>query len=205
MRLLRGAVTAVGLGLLGLFGLVEVAMRRRDAHSTALVAASGNAGVPMPAPGPTLSSGVSRIRTGLGVLGVALASYGAYLGIRTIPATSYLAIALWLAAAVILHDTVLVPAVSLLRGVALHVGRRLSAISLALVEGAFVVGGVLSLVAVPEIWAKHLGPANPSVLPGSYGLALLLTWLILAVLAAGSVVVSVLSSRQADRRRELSR
>lgn len=94
------------------------------------------------------------------------------------------------------------PAVSVLRGVTLRVGRRLPVASLAVIEGAFVVGGVLSLVAVPAIWAKHLGPQNPSVLPGAYGQALIVTWVVLAVLTLGSVItLSVLGRRRVLSRR----
>jgi hypothetical protein len=148
---------------------------------------------------PPVSRVLARVRIGVGAVGVGLLAYGVYLVLRTVPWTSYLAIVIWLAAAVVLHDAVLVPAVSILRGVTLRVGRRLQPASLALIEGAFVVGGVVSLIAVPAIWAKHLGPLNASVLPGSYGQALIMTWLVLAVLTASLVaVVSVLSRRQTD-------
>lgn len=198
MRFLRGVVITVGLGVLGLFGVVELVLRRRsgtspidndDDHDGDVDVVAGTSG-------PPLSRALTRVRLVVGVLGVALAVYGVFLVVRTVPWTSYLAIGLWLAGAVVLHDAVLVPAVSVLRGATLRLGRRLSAGSVALVEGAFVVSGVLSLIVVPEIWAKHLGPLNPTVLPGSYGRALLLTWLIVAVVTVGFVAVLAVLARR---------
>jgi len=196
VKFLRGLLISVGLVVLGLFGLVELVLRRRSSRSPAALLGdhddddhdvdvdfvTGTAG-------PPVSRALSRVRLMFGVLGVAVAVYGLYLVVGTIPWTSYLAIAIWLAAAIVLHDAVLVPGVSVLREATVRVGRRLPAASLALIEGAFVVGGIVSLVAVPEIWAKHLGPLNPTVLPGAYGRALLVTWLVVAVLTVGSVAV----------------
>lgn len=192
MRFLRGLLISVGLAVLGLFGLVELVLRRRSGGSPAAPdedETSGGRDVDLVAgsAGPPVSRALSRARLVFGVLGVAVAVYGVYLVVRTIPWTSYLAIAIWLAAAVVLHDAVLVPGVSVLREATVRVGRRLPAASLALIEGAFVVGGVLSLVVVPEIWAKHLGSLNPTVLPGAYGQALVVTWLVVAVVTVASV------------------
>lgn len=199
MRVLRGLVISVGLGVLGLLGLVELVLRRRDGATAAYGAHNhddGDVDLVTGTSGPPVSRALSRVRVAVGLIGVALAVYGVYLVVATIPWTSYLAIAVWLVAAVVLHDAVLVPAVSVLRGATFGIGLRLPAASLALIEGAFVVGGVLSLVAVPEIWAQHLGPLNPTVLPGAYGRALLVTWLVLAVLTVGSTGALALFARR---------
>lgn len=209
MRFLRGMVISVGLGVLGLLGVVELVFRSRDARTAAHVDNDdddGDVDLVAGTSGPPVSRAVSKVRMVVGVIGVAVAVYGVYLVVRTVPGTSYLAIAIWLAAAVILHDAVLVPVVSLLREATIRVGRRLPAASLVLIEGAFVVGGVLSLVAVPEIWAKHLGSLNPTVLPGAYGQALVVTWLVLAILTVGSIAtLARLPRRQPTHRIEPAR
>lgn len=208
MRFLRGLVMWVGLGVLGLLGVVELVLRSRDARTAARIDhddnhGAGDADSVAGTSVPPVSRRVSRVRVVVGAIGVALAVYGVYLVVKTIPGTSYLAIAIWLAAAVIVHDAVLVPAVSLLRKATFRAGRRLTPASVSMIEGAFVVGGVLSLVAVPEIWAKHLGPLNPTVLPGAYGQALLMTWLVLAILTVGSIAtLARLARRQPTRRTE---
>lgn len=208
MRVLRGLVISMGLGVLGLFGLVELIVRRRSGSPPAPQADDRDdqdVDLFTNASRSPVSRPLLRARLSLDVVGVALLVYGVYLVVRTVPWTSYLAIAVWLAAGVVLHDAVLAPAVSVLREATVRGGRRLSAASLALIEGAFVVGGVVSLVAVPAIWAQHLGPLNPTVLPGSYGRSLLLTWLVLVVVTASSVaVIQVLARRRASQRLALA-
>lgn len=203
MRLLRGVVLWVGLGVLGLLGLAEWSLRRRYGVST--VSSAADADEVTGGSARPLSHAVSRTRLVVGAVGVAVAVFGVVVVLRTVPWTSYLGIASWLAGAVILHDAVLVPAVSVLRAGAHRAGKRLPDAAVAVLKAGFVVGGVLSLVALPEIWAQHLGPLNPSVLPGAYGQALVVTWLVVTVLSAGGVAVTVvLARRQAAHPVELT-
>lgn len=206
MRFLRGLVISVGLGVLGLFGLAELIVRRRSGSWPAAADGVGDQNVDLvtATSGPPIPRPLARARLGLDVVGVVLAVYGVYLVVRTVPWTSYLAIAVWLVAAIILHDAVLVPAVSVLREATVRGGRRLSAVTLALIEGAFVVGGVMTLVALPEIWAKHLGTLNPTVLPGSYGRSLILTWLVVVLITVSAVVVVEVARRRASLRLQLA-
>lgn len=195
MRLLRGVVLAAGLAVVSLLGMTEWFLRRRDRVQPASSADVGE-GSATPLPGV-----LPRLRLAVGAVGVAVAGYGVVVLLGTVPWTSYLGLAVWLLAAVVLHDAVLVPAVSALRAAAHRAGRRLPGAAVALVEAGFVVGGVLSLIALPEIWAQRLGPLNPTVLPGAYGPALVTTWLVVAILAAAGVAIIVVRSRRpADRR-----
>lgn len=189
MRLARGAVLALGFGVLGVLGATELVLRR----------GSGPVAVPVAVQPLPVSRRVSRLRVLLGAAGVLIAGYGAVVALRIIPPADYLGIVIWLAAAVVLHDAVLVPAVSVLRAAAERAGRRLPRTAVNLVEAGFLTGGTLTLIAVPEIWSKHLGAANPTVLPGDYGLALALTWVVIAVLTVGGVaLVAGLARRHAS-------
>jgi hypothetical protein len=204
MRLLRSVVLSVGLGVLGLLGLTEWGLRRRYGVPTPPSAADGDEVTGGSSAEPP-SRAVSRTRLALGAAGVAVAVDGLVVALRTVPWTSNLGIAIWLVGAIILHDAVLVPAVTVLRAGAHRAGHRLPEAALALVSGGFVVVGVLSLFALPEIWAQHLGPLNPSVLAGAYGQALAVTWLVVAVLtAAGIAVVVVHARRQPEQQIERS-
>ena len=195
MKLFRGAVLVLGFGVLGVLGATELALRRiLGPRPSTAEPASPPAAIPV-----AVSRPVARVRFLLGVVGVAIAGYGAVVALRRVPPADYLGIVIWLAAAVILHDAVLVPAVSVLRAAAERAGRRLPGSAVSVVQVAFVVGGTLTLIAVPEIWSQHLGTLNPSVLPGHYGSALLLTWLVLLVLTMGGVaLVAVLARRHAQ-------
>lgn len=122
-------------------------------------------------------------------------------------------LAVWLVAGVVLHDGVLVPLVTVALAGGGLVLRRLAGPGIRghrwraprgtgpLVTSCLVVGGVLTLVVLPELHARSLGAANPTVVPGDYGRRLVLTWAVLAVVAVAGTVALNLRDR-ARRRRE---
>ncbi len=101
----------------------------------------------------------------------------------------------WLLGAVVLHDAVLAPVVNLLRAGSNRGLRRLPRTARAVVRSGFVVAGVFALVVVPAIWAKHVGSANPTILPGDYGPRLLVVVLVIAGLTLAGVVVVLIRRR----------
>ncbi|MFC8732490.1 hypothetical protein ACFT5B_08525 [Luteimicrobium sp. NPDC057192] len=122
------------------------------------------------------------------------------------------ALGVWLVSALVLHDGVLVPAVTLAlvvgslvlgrlagRGVRGHRWRAPRGAG-TLVATCLAVGGVLTLVVLPELHAQSLGPANPTVVPGDYGRHLVLTWVVLAVVAVAGTLT--LGLRDRARRRK---
>lgn len=200
MKLVRGAVLVVGFGVVGLLGTVEWAMRRRDRAAPGSADGSGRDEVGE-TPVLPLTNTVVRLRVALVVLGTLVAAFGVYVLLRDAASATYLGLALWLAAAIVLHDAVLVPALSILRAAAQRAGRRVPVAAVSLAKAGFLVGGALTLLAVPEIWAKHLGTLNPTVLPGSYGRALLATWVTLVVVTGLGVVAVALRARRHTRPR----
>lgn len=134
-------------------------------------------------------------RVALVAVGVGGLVVGAALLVTTVRPSGIVGLGVWLVAALVLHDGILAPAAfvgnRLLRGA----GARIPAAVLAVLQVAVVVGVVLTLMVVPEIRAKQLGPRNPSVLPFDYGLRLGLLWLVLAVLAAAVCAVLLRSQR----------
>jgi hypothetical protein len=144
-----------------------------------------------PAPGPA----VRRARLVLGGVGLLVLLTGVWKVLHAVQPASYVWLVVWLLGAVVLHDAVLVPVLSLLRA---GTHRGLPALpepALALVKAGFLVGGLLVLVVVPEIWAQHLGPLNPTVLPGSYARRLLVTLAVIVGLTAAGVVLVLRRSR----------
>ena len=139
------------------------------------------------------------LRLGLYGLGAVFLVTGAILLFGRPTGPRLLGIVVWLAAAIVLHDAILVPVLSLAGRVRDATGRRMGIPRAAtrIVDAAVVVGGVLTLAVVPEIWAKQLGPANPTVLPGDYGIRLVVVWVVLAVLAAVGVVIVTRRARRA--------
>ncbi|WP_375399235.1 hypothetical protein [uncultured Amnibacterium sp.] len=137
---------------------------------------------------------VRGVLIGIGVLGLA---WSAYVLTQTVPPQGALNVAIWLAAAIVLHDGVLSPLAFGANFLLRLVGRRVPAAVLAVVQVAVVVGVVLTLMVLPEIKAKALGPRNPSVVPLDYTLNLVVMWVVLAILAG---IVSVIVLRVLDRR-----
>lgn len=205
MRLLRRAGLLFGFGVLGLLGATEYALSRRDGAKPGPIDDS-DIGYVSADSVSSPSRAVARLRVVLGALGVAIAVFGGYVVLRDVATASYLGLAIWLAAAIVLHDFVLVPLLTGLRALSRRVGRRLPVAAVRLAEAGFLVGGVITLLAVPEIYAQSLGTLNPTVLPGSYGQSLLLTWVVLAVLTALAVTaVSLRARRRVTPGAQLSR
>ena len=138
------------------------------------------------------------LRLGLFGLGAALLVTGAVLILGRPTGPRLLGIAVWLACAIVAHDAILVPVLTVVGRLRDAAGRRigLQPAAVHIVDAAVAIGGVLTLAVVPELWAQHLGPANPTVLPGDYGPRLLAVWIVLAVLAAAGVVAVTLRARR---------
>lgn len=125
---------------------------------------------------------MSRVRWGLGGLGVLVAAYGAWLALSRQDLDQLLSLGLWLVGGVVLHDLVLAPVVLLL-ALAL---RRTPAAWHRPATVALVVVGSLSLLAVPVLGRFGARPDNPTLLDRPY----LASWLVLVGLTLVAVVVT---------------
>jgi len=144
-----------------------------------------------PAPDPA----VRRARAVVGGVGLLVLLTGVWKVLHVVQPASYVWLLVWLGGAVVLHDAVLAPVLTLLRA---GTHRGLPALpepAVALVKAGFLVGGLLVLVVVPEIWAQHLGPLNPTVLPGSYARRLLVALVVVAAVTLTGVAVVLRRSR----------
>ena len=159
-----------------------------------------NAGTGLFPPPAGIAASTSRrmrsIRLALVGGGVLLLAWGAFVMFDSVRLTRIPGVALWIAAAIVLHDAILAPIVFAF-GIALRrVGRRTTGTVIAIVQGAIVLGSIVSLIAVPTMVAKNFAPANPTVLPLDYGLNLGIFWLVLAVLTVGLSVWALLRERR---------
>ena len=133
----------------------------------------------------------------VGVLGLAL---GAYVLTDTVAVRRLPGVALWIGAAIVLHDAMLSPLVFGLGVLTRRAGHRLAGSIIVTAQAAIVLGSLMTLIVLPAIVAQDLGPKNPSILPLDYALNLALFWLALAV---ASVLVSLwfyLRTRRANQR-----
>ena len=132
-----------------------------------------------------------------GVLGLAL---GAYVLVDTVALRRLPGVALWIGAAIVLHDAVISPLVFGLGVLTRRAGHRVAGGIIVTAQAAIVLGSLMTLIVLPAIVAQGLGPKNPSILPLDYALNLGLFWL---GLAAASVLVSLwfyLRTRRANQR-----
>jgi hypothetical protein len=155
---------------------------------------------PRQAPRP-VAPAVRAWRAVLVALGAAGLLVGAWLLVTTVTPRGLLGLAVWLAAAVVLHDAILSP---VLFGVGWMVrlgGRRVPLAALAVVQGAVVVGAIGSLLLLPAIRAKQIRVRNPTVLPFDYVANLAGMWAVLGVLTIlGVGLVLILQRRGAAGR-----
>ena len=158
-------------------------------------------GLNPPPPGITASTS-RRMRTIRWVLvggGVLLLAWGAFVMFDLVRLTRIPGLALWIGAAIVLHDAILAPIVFAF-GIGLRrAGRRVSGTVIAIVQGGIVVGSIVSLIAVPTIVAKNFAPANATVLPLDYGLNMGIFWLVLAALTVGLSIWAVVRGRPGSR------
>lgn len=107
-----------------------------------------------------------------------------------VPALSlqaWLNLAVWFAAAIVLHDGVLAPMLQVSGALAGRLPVPRSAVLL--VEGGLLVGLLVSALAIPPLVTQHNGPANPSVVPQNYWANLGIFWAVDALVVAAALVV----------------
>lgn len=138
------------------------------------------------------------------VSGAAAIAVGAVFFVQDLTLGEIAGVVLWLAAAVVLHDAILVPGFAL-------AGRRLRRVAqpvpisvLVVVEAGFAVGVVLTAVVIPEIVAQLLGPRNPTVVPGDYLLRLGMAWVGIAAVVVTIAGIIVWRRRSTVRRKTRS-
>ena len=105
----------------------------------------------------------------------------------------------WIGAAIIVHDGILSPLLLLLDVWLRRAGRRIPFAVLAIIQGGVVVGAIMSLLVLPEIYKKSLGTKNPTILPLDYGLNLALFWVALAALTAAACALYLARARHRTR------
>ena len=150
-----------------------------------------------PAPPSRRMRAARGVLIAAGVLGLAL---GAYVLLDTVALRRLPGVALWIGAAIVLHDAVISPLVFGLGVLTRRAGHRLAGGIIVTAQAAIVLGSLMTLIVLPAIVAQDLGPKNPSILPLDYALNLGLFWL---VLAAVSVLVSLwfyVRTRRANQR-----
>lgn len=131
-------------------------------------------------------------RLALGVLGVAVAAYGAWLLLPRQDGAALLEVAIWFAVGVVVHDLLLAPVLGL---VGLALPRVLPPVARGPVVAGAVVLGTVTLVAVPVLGRFGAVASNPTLLDRPY----VAGWLVLAGVVVAGVVARVWRGRVTAR------
>lgn len=138
-------------------------------------------------------------RTALVGIGLGLAAFGGFLVLTDIDPSRWLGIVVWVGAAILLHDGVVAPVVVAVGLGAERVRGRVGDRGVAVAQGALVVGAILTAITVPALVASTLGNPNPTILVGSYGVALAVIWAVLLAVAVIALRVSRTMVLRAER------
>jgi len=145
-----------------------------------------------PAPPHVPLTAVQRWQVGLIALGIGLLLVGGVVLLMDVKPERYLGIAAWFVGALLLHDGIAAMVVFGVSIVMRRAGRRIPLPVIAIVQGALVIGAIVTAIVVPEILKKNIGSANPTILPLDYGLHLVLFYgglLVATALAIGGYLV----------------
>jgi len=143
---------------------------------------------------------IQRWQVGLIALGIVVLVIGGVVLLMDVDPSRYLGIAVWFLGALILHDGIAAMVVFGISVIMRRVGRRIPLAVIAIVQGALVVGAIMTALVVPEILKKNIGSANPTILPLDYGLHLVLFYAGLAVATAVAIALYLVVARRRSAR-----
>jgi hypothetical protein len=128
----------------------------------------------------------------LAIAGIGLAAYGLFRLLSEIPTHSLLVLAVWLIAALVIHDAILAPSVIgvgwLLRRYVPDRGRRY-------LQAALIMIALVTVIAVPMIFLRGSQPAVKALLLRNYAANLILIMGIIAVISLILYAVRVARDR----------
>ena len=134
------------------------------------------------------------LRLALAIVGIGLATYGIGRLVVQLPVSTLVVLAAWLAAAVIIHDGVVSP---LVIGIGWGLRRLVPDRARRHLQAALVVGGMVTVVAIPLTMRQFSQPPSKALLLQSYGWNLT----VLLGLIGGISLVGYAVAVARDRRR----
>lgn len=128
-------------------------------------------------------------RIALVVVGIAFLAVGGLVLLDDVVPKRYGGILLWLAGAIVIHDGIVAGLVIALNLMLRKVGRGVPLGVLAIVQGAIVVGAIVSLIVFPQIVKQGIGTLNPTILPLNYAANLVLFYGVLVAVTALAILL----------------
>jgi hypothetical protein len=138
----------------------------------------------MPAGDAPLSPAVRRWRVGLLAVGVGLLGVGGVLLALDLDPAEWVGLVVWLALALVVHDGLIAFGVFGVQLLLRRAGRRMPVVVVAIAQGAVVIGAIIALVVIPQIYKRAIGASNPTVVPLDYGVNLMVFLVVLIITTA---------------------
>ena len=132
-----------------------------------------------------------RLRIALGAAGVALGLFGVFRLLTQIDSPDLVQLAIWLVAALVLHDGVLSPVILAVGAVLTRVPAR----ARAALQGGLIAGALVTVVALPLIRREGTQPDSKAILQQNFTANLAILLAVVAVAAVGYYVVLVVRGR----------
>lgn len=140
------------------------------------------------------SSAVRAWQFVLITVGIVVLLIGGYQLLTDVAPSNYFGIAVWLVAALVIHDGIIAFTVL---GVSVLARRiRMPFMAFLIVQAAIVAMAIVALLFIPEVIKKAIGTANPSILPLNYAINLAVFAVVLAVVTAIALVAAVVITRR---------
>ena len=147
---------------------------------------------------------IRRWQVGLVSFGLALLLVGGVVLLNDVNPSKYLGIVAWFAGALIVHDGIAAMVVFGISVLMRRAGKVIPFGVIAILQGALVIGAIVTAIVVPEILKKSIGSANPTILPLDYGLNLVLFYAGLAAVTAVAIAVYFVIARRQKLRPSIS-
>lgn len=136
--------------------------------------------------------GTRPVRAVIGGAGGLLAAFGVFRLVSEIPVGSLLALSVWLAGALVLHDAVLSPGLLGLGAVIRHAPARIRGY----LQGALIAGGIVSVIAIPLIYRTGSQPRVKAILDQDFRRNLAVLFAIISVTALAGYLWRVIRERR---------
>ncbi|GAA1467586.1 hypothetical protein [Microbacterium thalassium] len=144
---------------------------------------------------PLRRSDVARIV--IGASGVALILAGIVMAIVAIPPERYASVVVWALAAIVIHDGLVAPLVVAVALIGRRTAQRIGTTAAAVARSALVAAACCTLIAVPGIVVRALGPRNETIHTVDYVVVLSACWVVAIGIAVGAVIAGAMRARHA--------
>lgn len=128
----------------------------------------------------------------LGTSGIVLIGFGVFRLLTQVPTSALIALGIWLAAAVLIHDGILSP---LIVAIGWALARVVPPRARRYVQSALIVGAPITIISTPLIYRRGSQPKSKALLQQDYGSHLTLVLAAIATITLLAYAVRVTSGR----------